>query len=111
MWPFTVFRCPAGWSVSDLVADRRLKKALQFGWLLVLAAPVWATAGAGMESPQPATYAVLSNGFRIRYARHEAVGASTRLFLANDTSTGYVDVPTSGIVYSCRQRTPFLWQK
>ena len=51
-----------------------------------------------MESPQPATYAVLSNGFRIRYARHEAVGASTRLFLANDTSTGYVDVPTSGIV-------------
>ena len=43
-----------------------------------------------------AEVANLSNGFSIRHERHEIVGAMTRLYTGQDTSS-YIDVPTAEV--------------
>jgi soluble lytic murein transglycosylase-like protein len=43
-----------------------------------------------------AEIANLSNGFSIRHERHEMLGATTRLYTGNDTSS-YIDVPTAQV--------------
>lgn len=43
-----------------------------------------------------AEVANLSNGFSIRHERHEIVGAMTRLYTGQDTSS-YIDVPTTEV--------------
>ncbi len=43
-----------------------------------------------------AEIANLTNGFSIRYERHEIVGAITRLYTGTDTSS-YIDVPTAQV--------------
>jgi soluble lytic murein transglycosylase-like protein len=44
-----------------------------------------------------AEIANLRNGFSIRHEHHETQGPTTRLYLANDASGGYVDVATAQI--------------
>jgi soluble lytic murein transglycosylase-like protein len=42
--------------------------------------------------------AVLDNGYTIRYSRREVIGSSTRLWVCEDQSAGYVQIPTEQIV-------------
>ena len=64
-----------------------MRRVLQIGWLIVLAAT---------QLPA-AEMANLRNGFSIRHEHHEAMGETTRLYLGNDASSSYVDVATSQI--------------
>jgi hypothetical protein len=41
--------------------------------------------------------AILNNGFEIRHANREQIGATTRLYLSEDRTSGYVDVTTADI--------------
>jgi|SRR5580700_763213 hypothetical protein len=65
-----------------------MRKCLQIGLLVVLAASLLPAA----------EMANLRNGFSIRHEHHEALGATTRLFLGDGTDSGYVDVSTVEIV-------------
>jgi soluble lytic murein transglycosylase-like protein len=58
------------------------------------------------EGPAVANYAVLNNGFRIRHARHEEIGANTRLYLSSDLKSSYVDVPTASIAAYEQEELP-----
>src|SRR5256885_15257386 len=42
-------------------------------------------------------YAVMRNGFALKHERHELVGEITRLYLTNENSSSFVDVPSSNI--------------
>ena len=64
-----------------------MRRAFTIGWLIALAAT---------QLPA-AEMANLRNGFSIRHEHHEALGETTRLYLDNDASRGYVDVATSQI--------------
>ncbi len=65
-----------------------MRKCFQLGLLVVFAAA---------QLPA-AEMANLRNGFSIRHEHHEALGATTRLFLGDETDSGYVDVSTAEIV-------------
>ena len=54
--------------------------------LLVASLPAWA-----------AEVVVLRNGFEIRHARSETVGAMTRLYLDDTPAASYLDIPTAEI--------------
>src|SRR5260221_9561308 len=43
-----------------------------------------------------ADLAILRNGNSIRHARHQVMGALTRLYLS-DTASGYIEIPTDQI--------------
>ena len=64
-----------------------MRKAIQFGFVLLLASA---------QLPA-AELANLRNGFSIRHERHEAVGDKTRLYLVSDSDADYVDVVTAEI--------------
>jgi len=64
-----------------------MRKVLQFGFALCLA----------VTRLPAAEMANLHNGFRIRHERHETQGETTRLYLGNDASAGFVDVATAQI--------------
>ena len=42
-------------------------------------------------------YAVMRNGFALKHERREVVGEITRLYLTNENSSSFVDVPSSNI--------------
>jgi soluble lytic murein transglycosylase-like protein len=64
-----------------------MRRVLQVGLLVVAVAA---------QLPA-AELANLRNGFSIRHEHHEILGATTRLYLARDSSSGYVDVGTAEI--------------
>ena len=64
-----------------------MRRVLQFGFLLVLAAT---------QLPA-AEIANLRNGFTILHEHHEALGEATRLYLGSDASSSYIDVAASQI--------------
>jgi len=79
---------------------------LKCGLLLVaLAAAAWA---AEVASPgmQVVYDAVLRNGFSIRHDHQEKLQGVTRLYVAADPNSGFVDVPTEEIVSVDRQEVP-----
>jgi len=49
------------------------------------------------ERPEVCQTAVLRNGFRLQYARREAAGAATRLWICADAGAGYVEIPNEQI--------------
>jgi transglycosylase-like protein with SLT domain len=64
---------------------------------LLLSAALWG-ADPSASAPGPVAYnANLRNGFSIRHARHEEIGANTRLYFSADGNSGYTDVPTEDI--------------
>jgi hypothetical protein len=64
-----------------------MRKVIQFVLLVAVAA---------LQLPA-AEMANLRNGFSIRHEHHEDLGETTRLYLSNDPSGGYVDVATTQI--------------
>jgi soluble lytic murein transglycosylase-like protein len=64
-----------------------MRRYLQVGCLVVIAA----------HCLYGAEIANLRNGFGIRHEHHETQGQTTRLYLANDASGGYIDVATAQI--------------
>ena len=61
-----------------------MRRYLQLGWVIVL----------GASSIHAAEIANLRNGFSIRHEHHETQGETTRLYLGDAASSGYVDVAT-----------------
>ena len=51
----------------------------------------------GASCLHAAEMANLRNGFSIRHEHHEVIGETTRLYLGDDASGGYVDVATAQI--------------
>ena len=64
-----------------------MRRYVQIGWLIIL----------GVSCLHAAEVANLRNGFSIRHEHHETQGETTRLYLDNDASGGYIDVPTAQI--------------
>ena len=64
-----------------------MRRYLQLGWVIVL----------GASCIHAAEIANLRNGFSIRHEHHEMQGQTTRLYLGDDASSGYVDVATAEI--------------
>jgi hypothetical protein len=73
--------------------------------LAVVATAAWA-ADAASPGMQVVYDAVLRNGFTIRHDHQEKLPGVTRLYLARDPSTGFVDVPTEEILSIERQEIP-----
>jgi soluble lytic murein transglycosylase-like protein len=64
-----------------------MRRVLQLGFLVALT----------VSQLSAAQIANLSNGFSIRHDHHETQGETTRLYLGNETSSGYIEVTTSRI--------------
>src|SRR5271165_594682 len=64
-----------------------MRKHLQLGCLILI----------GVGCLHAAQMANLRNGFSIRHEHHEELGGTTRLYLGDGASAGYVDVATSEI--------------
>src|SRR6267378_3626315 len=65
-----------------------MKLAFQFALAMIVIAASTCASGADL--------AILRNGNSIRHARHQVMGALTRLYLS-DTASGYIEIPTDQI--------------
>ncbi len=62
-----------------------------------LAASGFADSGPGVSPPETCQVAVLSNGFTVEYARRDAVGSVTRLWMCSSAGGGYLELPSNQI--------------
>ncbi len=84
-----------------------MRSLFKFGFMtaFALATAAWA-AEAASPGMQVVYDAVLRNGFSIRHDHREKLQGVTRLYVAADPNSGFVDVPTEEIVSVDRQEIP-----
>jgi soluble lytic murein transglycosylase-like protein len=84
-----------------------MRSLFKFGFMtaFALATAAWASEAAS-PGMQVVYDAVLRNGFSIRHDHQEKLQGVTRLYVAADPNSGFVDVPTEEIVSVDRQEIP-----